>query len=321
MQEDIGTIVRELSRQRSDVIQERMRAERYLEQVKVSRTGSAGRGPMASSTYSSFMRGGDPAGGGMETHAPATAAQLDIAEADVGAAKAKIAGFDERIASQRALQSRLVANFDRWLEDLPAGVKLEEFRPTGAARKAAKGSPTVADIDASRQRIAALKSEIHTVRSAPPPSSDVKAKMRAQVAALAERARPNYLGAIEAGHPIKFPELSVQSQVATPAGIGIAYISAPDVYGFLCWLHGDAIVARMESDIDELADDEGALSDEEKAQREKQILADILDIERTEEAIIEQLETSGAPIQRRDDADPRAVLGLSDDLPGPTAMF
>ena len=46
-----------------------------------------------------------------------------------------------------------------------------------------------------------------------------------------------------------------------------------------------------------------------------------LSIERQEEALIEQLEMSNAIVKRRDDADPRAVLGLSGDLPGYSEMF
>ena len=186
-------------------------------------------------------------------------------------------------------------------------------RPTA---KPAKG-----DLAALRQRLSELRDEISDVLSAPPPSSQVKTAMRAQVAALAERGRPNYLGAIEAGQPIKFPELQIQSQVATAAGIGISYQSAPDMLGLFCWLHGEEIIAGMEADINELADDAGALSDDEKARREQELRAAILDAERSEEAAIEALELSGAPVARRPDCDPRAVLNLASDLPAPAPMF
>jgi len=77
----------------------------------------------------------------------------------------------------------------------------------------------------------------------------------------------------------------------------------------------------MEADISELADDEGALSDEEKREREGTILVEILETERAEEALIEQLEMSNVTVARRDNADIRAVLGLSSDLPGAAPMF
>jgi hypothetical protein len=134
---------------------------------------------------------------------------------------------------------------------------------------------------------------------------------------LAERARPDYLGAVEAGQPIKFRELQVQSQVATGVGLGISFQAMPDILGLFCWLHGDAMIRKLESDIDELADDEGALSDDEKREREAAILADILEIEREECALIE----AGAPYALRPDCDPRAVLNLASDLPATVPMF
>jgi len=73
----------------------------------------------------------------------------------------------------------------------------------------------------------------------------------------------------------------------------------------------------MEADISELADDEGALSDEEKREREAAILAEILEIEREEVAAIED----GAPCALRPDCDPRAVLNLASDLPATVPMF
>ena len=319
-QEDLSGSIQTLAEQRRRAVEIKVDRDRYLGQLQASHRGGSGGGARPVSSISPYMRGDYPAGG-IEHRFPeqhATRSQIEEAEAELAEAREALDALDRRIAEKQAMQSRLPGLLTEWLRAIPTDVKFEEFE---SDRKAAKGSATVADIEKARQRIAQLRAEIHTIRSAPPPSATVKARMRAQVAALAERARPNYLGAVESGQPIKFPELQVQMQTATAAGIGISLQTMPDMLGLFCYVHGDALIRKMEADIDELADDEGSLSDEEKAQRERQILAGILEIERVEEAAIEQLEVSGVPIARRDDADPRAVLGLSGDLPAPASMF
>jgi hypothetical protein len=246
--------------------------------------------------------------------------QLREAEASLAEAQAAFDAVNQEIAEKQAARSRIWERIDRQLRSLSPDTKLEPHTPSEAARKAAR-SASPASLATCREGIAALKLESNVVRDAPPPIGTVIDRMHRQVDFLAERGRPGYLGAIESNQPIKLPELQVQSQVATGNGVGVSYTSAPDVYGFLAWLHGDAIKAQMAKDLRELADDEGAMSDAQKAQRIAELEAEILDLERTEEAIIEELEKSG-PIQRRDDASIFAVLGLKAvDLPASASMF
>jgi hypothetical protein len=44
--------------------------------------------------------------------------------------------------------------------------------------------------------------------------------------------------------------------------------------------------------------------------REARLLADILALERIEEALVEQALDAGRPVRRRSDADPTAILGI-----------
>jgi hypothetical protein len=101
-----------------------------------------------------------------------------------------------------------------------------------------------------------------------------------------------------------------------PATLPFAVPDVPDVLGLFAWLHKDALIARFETEIAELGDgDDGALDDQQRRDREEEIFAAMLQVERTEEAAIEVVEASGGECRRRDDADPRAVLGLADHLP------
>ena len=71
--------------------------------------------------------------------------------------------------------------------------------------------------------------------------------------------------------------------------------------------------------VDELGFDEReCLSDEQRTEREAEIVAQMLQVERMEEQLIMHADDVGTAIARRDTADARAVLGLSDALPAPT---
>jgi hypothetical protein len=85
----------------------------------------------------------------------------------------------------------------------------------------------------------------------------------------------------------------------------------------LFWLHKDAIIERIEREIDAIADDANALTLEQRTEQVALISADKLATEREEEHFLIQAVVAGAAIQRRSAADPRAVLGLGDDMPPP----
>ena len=61
-----------------------------------------------------------------------------------------------------------------------------------------------------------------------------------------------------------------------------------------------------------MAVDSNALDDDARAARERTLLAEVLETERIEEALIEAAEPDGRRIIRRPDANPIAVLGLAE---------
>ena len=84
----------------------------------------------------------------------------------------------------------------------------------------------------------------------------------------------------------------------------------PDTAGLVAWLFRDALIARLHAEIDELADDEHALDDQERRARENELLDALMMAERREETLIELAGSEGLEIPRRATADVRAVLGI-----------
>jgi hypothetical protein len=62
--------------------------------------------------------------------------------------------------------------------------------------------------------------------------------------------------------------------------------STVDFLGLLCWLMPDQVIARIEQELDAIADDKAALDEKTRAEREAQISSDMLAIERSECALI-----------------------------------
>lgn len=283
--------------------------------------GSSGR--TVSSWEGTFVGGGrmpEPAGGIVHHHPQSrpTAARLAEAQREVDDAARKCAEIAARIDAKTAELNPLVGRLEEYIRSVPGNEILEAHRDNRANSKAEK-STSFDDLKAIRERIAIYNAEIHTVRSAPPPKADIKRRSRAQIAALAERGALDYRAAIQfGGRDIKFPETLISFSTFSTAGVAASSIYTPAPYEFMCWLFRDDIIRRIEADIDELATDEGALSDAEKQKCETEIRTALLQAERDEENIVDQIEQTGAEIRRRPDADPRALLGLSSDLPAPS---
>jgi hypothetical protein len=72
------------------------------------------------------------------------------------------------------------------------------------------------------------------------------------------------------------------------------------------------MVAALEAEIDAVASDQQAIPAQERADRLAQIAADRLACERREEAVIEAAAEAGTVLERRPDADPRAVLTIAE---------
>jgi hypothetical protein len=173
-------------------------------------------------------------------------------------------------------------------------------------------------IENSRRRVRELRADLRAIAAAPIHSDVAKARARADIEELAKKGRPDCFGLIEEGSPIKWPEMSLPIDQRTYfTGLQTGLPEQPDGMALLAWLYRDDLIAALDREIDSIAVDANALSDEVRASRRQEIIADILATERDEEALIELAAADGLEILRRADADPRAVLGLANEMPAP----
>lgn len=111
---------------------------------------------------------------------------------------------------------------------------------------------------------------------------------------------------------------SVRSQYPDPERFIAGHYEPPQYYDpsetmgyYLRHILADAIVNECE----EALEGRETISEQERGSRLAKIDADILAAELAEEAVIRMAEAGGFPVERRIDADPRAVLARDEDLP------
>ncbi|RVD35624.1 hypothetical protein EN741_27465 [Mesorhizobium sp. M4B.F.Ca.ET.019.03.1.1] len=213
-------------------------------------------------------------------------------------AKAKRDRLTERrdALSARAQQAtRLVSRAEEYLKGAWSGQPFEAF--AGKTKK-------FASIDAARAEIDRLKAERDAAYVAPHPSSSAKDKIRAEIASLAKRGAPNLLSVVLHGEPVgwKRAKLDLTNPPAQTPVTG----QGPDVLGLLAWAMGDKLTALLEAEIDAVADDTNAMTDDQRSAALTRLAADILDAERAEVAMI-----AAAGVEHRaDSVDIRALLGI-----------
>ena len=233
---------------------------------------------------------------------------------------AELAEIDERSAEVKSKLdplARLCQSIEKNLARLPAGSRLPQY-DVGKV-KIAKGQSINDAIDAERETLSDLRFKLSTARDALWPSADVKKKLPALVDAKAAEGAPNVRFMLEGADHLEWPTCRVSGGVviqtrgadgSTAAGAGHFSGATPDALAILCWLHRDAMIERLASEVDRFADDANALSDEQRATFKADLSAQILRCERREEALIEQAEANGLTIARREDASWVAVLGV-----------
>ena len=225
----------------------------------------------------------------------------------VRAAKLELASLREDLADLNAVYGGngaarsiegLVANIENFIR----GRSRFELAPNDPPLR--KGETLQAAIDARRRRVSELKADLEQVKLAPWPSALTKARARAQLDELAKRGRPDVFALVERFDLISWPLLP-KLDVLQPTMV--------DTSALMAWAMGPVLVAAVEREIDELSDDDKALTAEQRSARMSEILAEILAVERDEEAFIEKSEAQGTSIaaSRPRMLIPRAVLGVS----------
>lgn len=195
------------------------------------------------------------------------------------------------------------------------GLALAPPTPVPTLRKGQSHAQAVDDL---RDRLRSTKASIRAVLGAPLPSRMAIGLAHRQIDELAARGRPNVESLLYGAGTFEFAK-QFGGQVL--AGSDEPHIvNLPQVFdgeATACWAFGDHLKKILAREIEAKADDARALTPEQREVRVRELKAELLSIERQEEALITAATNERIVIYRRPDSDPRAVLSLADNCPEP----
>lgn len=220
----------------------------------------------------------------------------------------------QRSAAWQAAGS-VLRNVQSWLVGgKPSGTVLESFE--GPQPVLQKGEGILDGIERLRRRVRELKADVRRIQSAPFPSAHARAKMRQQVESLAAKGVPDVSRMVEHDLDVEWPTVRhsepLVGGVTTKGAVvtGITSWHQIDTAALFCWLHRDALVARLDAEIASEADDRSALSHEKRGEAEAEALVEILATERDECALVWRAQSEGISIEHRADVSVAALLSL-----------
>lgn len=155
-----------------------------------------------------------------------------------------------------------------------------------------------------REQLNALDAEMTRIENAPVDKTSFRSDAIAEIEKIAAAGAPR---------------VNISARHGAPLGLGSRLaltLMGGDLVGdggasFFVWLCKDLIIERLDAMID-TADFTGALSADEQEVAQADILAQRLKLERQEEALIDAAAEIEQFIPRRPDADPRAILMVSE---------
>jgi hypothetical protein len=205
--------------------------------------------------------------------------------------------------------SHVMSACEAWLRSgVPPGVRLEDHETEPP--KLGKGENGLLDATENRRRRGReLRADLHRIRSAPFPSSYAKQRMRAQIEALAMQGAPVVSDLIEHDRQIVWPTTNLQSRVYNSEMPSFAAVEVPDI-ALVAWLHRDALIKKLDAEIDSEADDAAALTHEARQKAEAEVMGDLLAVEREESALVWRAMDERLPAEHRADCAPQAILGV-----------
>jgi len=260
-----------------------------------------------------------PEGGRLPEDATAVASARELAER----ARAEVTRISEQIKRRqdgsRSLRETF-ANVESYVRKLRNVPVIEAAPPVTVS--APKSGDWKGAVETMRQRLQKLHEDAQAVEDAPRPSADAKAMAHREIEGLAARGRLSVMSLLEGGDGIGWPTKMLPPLLVRGADGGFAGVSQHDrsevdIFALFVWINRDVILAAIEREIDENADDRSALTPEQRVKKRAQLNAALLACEREEVHLIEMAREAGVPIAYRPDCDPRAVLGVADIMPAP----
>jgi len=166
-----------------------------------------------------------------------------------------------------------------------------------------------------RQALARIRAEIDQVEAAwdeaqqaPMPIDEIKSEIAATVDTIAARGAPSIDPRIRNGDPAKIHQ-ELRLDFINGSRVGDAGAS------FFVWLMHDQILDKLNAQADAMTIN-GAMSDADREKLFSELADRRLELERIEESIIVAAAKEGMAIDRRLDADPRAVLEVVETFDG-----
>ena len=137
--------------------------------------------------------------------------------------------------------------------------------------------------------------------------------MRQTVEALAMRGAVNVSHLVERDGDIEFPTTRITAMVRNieqqQAG-AVAFVEVSDATAIFAWLHQAELIRRLDEEILSEADDDAALSVEDRQRHAADVATDLLVVERDESVFVWRAQTDRLPVEHRADINPVALLSL-----------
>ncbi|MGY4433699.1 prefoldin subunit 5 [Bradyrhizobium sp. F1.13.1] len=222
----------------------------------------------------------------------APASDIRSIEGEIARLQGRLAELQER---HRHL-ANLTANVRYWMSGAAGDYEMAKI-PKPTRQKGETLGQAVARV---RAQIRELTAERVRIMQCGQPIDELKEQASAFVRAQQERGKPS----LSFGHDRAFA-------ATFNAMTNEAWTAQHNVAAYLAWIDGPALERRLHEMLDKAPKPALTMSSAERASKLAAIEAELLASERDEESLIEASEEEGPVIQRRLDADPRAVLGIA----------
>lgn len=217
-----------------------------------------------------------------------------------------------KLNSMRANGEQVLAQINNFIplwygSQLPAHLQPKgKLRPVHVMPQRRDGESVADAIVRVRSEIMGLKAELAQVQAAPLPRKELLAKAKAHVAELARQGAP-MIDTASGSFTVNWDALSVPPH----------WNSSPDVLmRKLALMFPDKVYEMLAAKI---ADAPGVPA-AERERRIRELESEILQLQHTEEALVEQAIESGLEVHRNPYASPWALLGLTDEPLGVMAV-
>ncbi|WP_375764116.1 hypothetical protein ACE10X_07020 [Bradyrhizobium sp. Pha-3] len=243
--------------------------------------------------------------------------QLHIAKLDrqIAEANAEIESLRPRAELLSATISQtgvLLRNLENYAKAAFKGIVASLLGKPVEQPRLAKNETWIEAIEGRRRRIRELRANADKFRAAPLRSDIVLQREIERINDLAKLGAPDAFDAIERGADVKWPMFKYLEFFPV---VGRIKFETGDALPLIAHLFRDQMIAAAKAAIEAVADDDAALSDADRARLVGEAERDALAVEREECALVRGAKAAGALVLFRPDADPRAVLGLADDMP------